>query len=75
MMNRLQKECVFKREDAEPYIQSYLELCKERNQTTFKVQDASKERRMCKVPCEQVFEDMFAGKLEELKTGNLKYIQ
>jgi hypothetical protein len=72
---RLQKECDFKREDAESYIQSYLEFCKERNQTTFKVQDASKERRWCKVPCEQVFEDMFAGKLEELKTGNLKYIQ
>jgi hypothetical protein len=72
---RLQKECDFKREDAEAYIQSYLKFCKERNQTTFKVQDASKERRLCKVPCEQVFEDMFAGKLEELKTGNLKYIQ
>jgi hypothetical protein len=72
---RLQKECAFGREDAEPYIQSYLEFCKERNQTSFKVMDASKERRMCKVPCEQVFEDMFAGKMEELKTGNLKYIQ
>ena len=72
---RLQKECDFSREDAEPYIQWYLKFCKERNQTTFKIQDISKEKRLCKVKCEQVFDEMFAGKLEELKTGNLKYIQ
>lgn len=49
---RLQKECNFRREEAEFYIQSYLEFCKKRNQTTFKIQDASKERRLCKIPCE-----------------------
>ena len=45
-----------------------------KNQKTFKVQDTSKEKRMCKVPCEQVFDEMFNGKIEEMKTGNLKYI-
>lgn len=71
---RLQKEIGFTREDAEPYIESYMRDCLGKNQTTFKVQDTSKEKRMCKVPCKQVFEDMFNGKIEELKTGNLKYI-
>lgn len=71
---RLQKESDFSKEDAKPYFQSYLELCRQRNQTSFKIQDASKEQRMRKVPCEQVFEEMFIGKLEELQTGNLKYI-
>lgn len=72
---RLQKEINFTREDAEPYIQSYINGCLGKNQITFKVQDTSKEKRMCKVPCEQVFDEMFTGKIEELKTGNLKYIQ
>lgn len=71
---RLQKEIGFTREDAEPYIQSYMHGCLGKNQTTFKVQDTSKEKRMCKVPCEQVFDEMFNGKIEEMKTGNLKYI-
>ena len=71
---RLQKEIGFTREDADPYIKSYMEGCLGKNQTTFKVQDNSKERRMCRVPCEQVFEEMFNDKIEEMKTGNLKYI-
>ena len=71
---RLQKEIGFTREDADPYIKSYMKGCLGKNQRTFKVQDTSKERRMCKVPCEQVFEEMFTGKIEEMKTGNLKYI-
>ncbi len=71
---RLQEEIGFTREDAEPYIKSYMQDCLGKNQTTFKVQDTSKERRMCKVPCEQVFEEMFNGKIKEMKTGNLKYI-
>lgn len=72
---RIQKESGFSREEAEPYIKSYMSRCLGKDQTTFKVQDTSKERRMCKVPCEQVFDEMFSGKIEELKTGKLKYIQ
>lgn len=72
---RLRKEIGFTREEAEPYIKSYLSGCLAKNQTTFRVQDASKERRMRKVPCEQVLDELFSGKLEELKTGNLRYVQ
>lgn len=71
---RLQKEIGFTREDAEPYIKSYMNGCLGKNQKIFKVQDASKEKRVCKVPCEQVFDEMFNGKIEEMKNGNLKYI-
>ena len=71
---RLQKEINFKREEAEPYIKSYMRCCLGRDQTTFKVQDMSKEKRMIKVPCEQVFDEMFKGKIGEMKTGNLKYV-
>ena len=40
-------------DEAQPYIESFLEENRKRNQTTFKVHDASKELRYCKVPCEQ----------------------
>lgn len=72
---RLQKECSLDREEAQPYIDSYLRHCAARGQTAFKIQDMSQEKRMCKVPCEQVFDDMFSGKIEELKNGNLRYIK
>lgn len=71
---RLKKELGFSREEAEPYIVSYMKGCLGKNQRTFKVQDTSKEKRMCRIPCEQVFEEIFSGKIEEMKNGNLKYI-
>lgn len=71
---RLQKEIDFKREDAEPYMKSYINYCAGKKQTTFRIQDTSKEKRMCRVPCEQVFDEMFTGKIGEMKNGNLKYI-
>lgn len=61
------------REEAEPYIESYLEEKHKRNQTTFRVIDASKEMRFCRVPCEQVIEEMYSGKFEVLQNGNLRY--
>lgn len=72
---RLQKEIGFTKEEAKPYIESYMKCCLGENQKTFKVQDTSKERRICRVPCKQVFEEIFAGRIGELKTGNLRYIQ
>lgn len=72
---RLNKDSNLSREDADPYIQAYLEERRKRNQTTFRVYDTSKEMRMCKVPCEQVIEEMYAGKLEVLQNGNLRYKQ
>ena len=71
---RLKNEIGFSREDAEPYIQSYMSRCLGKDQKTFQIQDTSKEKRMCKIPCKQVFNEMFAGKIEEMKTGNLMYI-
>lgn len=29
---------------------------------------------MCKIPCKQVFDEIFDGKIKEMKTGNLRYI-
>jgi len=72
---RLQKEVDFQKSEAEPYIQFYLNFCVEREQTTFKVQEASKQGRMLKVPCEQVIKEIYEGKLEELPTGVLRYIK
>lgn len=71
---RLKKEINFSREDAAPYIESYMKGCLGKEQTTFKVQDTSKEKRICKIPCEKVFDEIFSGKIEEMKTGTLRYI-
>ena len=27
---------------------------------------------MCKIPCEQVFDEIFDGKIKEMKTGKIK---
>ena len=70
---RLHKEGILLREDAESYIQTYLSECRKHNQTTFKVYDMSKQMRMRRVPCRQIIEDMYTGKLEELQNGNLRY--
>lgn len=70
---RLNKDGNLSKEDAEPYIQAYLKERREHNQTTFRVHDTSKEMRMRKVPCEQVIEEMYAGKLEVLQNGDLRY--
>ena len=29
---------------------------------------------MCKITCEQVFDEIFDGKIKEMKTGNLRCI-
>lgn len=71
---RLKRERNFQREDANEYIQSWLGFCKERNQETFRIQENSKEKRICKVSCEQVMREIYEEKLEELMTGNLRYI-
>lgn len=72
---RLNKDGNMSKEDMEPYIQAYLDECKKHNQTVFKIHEMSNQMRMCKVPCEQVIEEMYAGKLEVLRNGNLRYKQ
>ena len=71
---RLKREIGISREDTEQYKQYYMRRCLGKDQKTFRVQDTSKERRMCKIPCEQVFDEIFDGKIKEMKTGNLRYI-
>jgi hypothetical protein len=71
---RLKKECGFEKEEADPYIQSYLEFLQNSKQTTFRIQNGPSASQIVKTPCNQVFEDLYDGKLEELKNGNLKYI-
>lgn len=70
---RLKKECGFQLEDAKDYIQSWLGFCAKRKQKTFKIQGNSKEKRMCKIPCEQVMREIYEDKFEESLMGNLKY--
>lgn len=70
---RLKKERNFGLDDADAYIQSWLGFCKEKKQTTFRIQENSKEKRVYKVACEQVMREIFEDKFEELMTGNLKY--
>ena len=70
---RLAIDANMSREEAEPYIESYLEEKHKRNQTTFRVVDASKEMRFCRISCEQVIEEMYSGKFEVLQNGNLRY--
>ncbi len=72
---RLRKECDFEFEDAKGYIQSWLEFCKKKGQITFKIQENSREKRLCKVPCGQVMREIYEDKLEETYMGNLKYKQ
>ncbi len=71
---RLNSEGILTKEDAEPYIQSYLTECKKHQQTTFKVCVSKDKMRTIKVPCEQVMEEIYDGKLEALQNGTLRYI-
>jgi len=58
---RLHSEGVLLKEDAESYLQAYLSECRKHNQTTFRVHDTSKHMRMCRIPCEQVIEEITPG--------------
>lgn len=72
---RLSKDGNLPKEEAEPYIQVYLDECRKHGQTGFRVHDTSKQMRMRRVPCEQVIEEMYAGSLEVLRNGDLRYKQ
>ena len=70
---RLKKEMYWTFDDAEPYIESLVAFYLIHNQTFFRVMEASEVRRMQRVPCRQVLEEIFAGKFIELKNGMLRY--
>ena len=43
------------------------------HQTTFRVMEASEVRRLQRIPCRQVLQEIFNGKFIELKNGMLRY--
>lgn len=45
------------------------------DQTTFRVMEASEVRRLQRIPCRQVLQEIFDGKFIELKNGMLRYKQ
>lgn len=69
---RLRLECDVGLETAAPYINSYIQFCHNHKQSEFRVWEAN-QNRMCKVPCEQVFQEIYKDKFIELQNGMLKY--
>ncbi|KHM52655.1 hypothetical protein NZ47_03380 [Anaerovibrio lipolyticus] len=70
---RLQKEIGFSKDEALPYINTWLGILKESGQSTFRIHNNYKEETVIRVACEKIFDEMFEGKLVELQTGELKY--
>lgn len=71
--SRLKKEMEWTIFDAEPYIESLVNFYEKYCQTTFKVMEASEVKRIKRVPCKQVLQEIFEGKFIELKNGMLRY--
>lgn len=74
---RLKNTIHLNKDDAKPYIESWLKQCVEVNRTTFRVLEAKtnsyQEPRVIRVPCRQVMKDIYEDKLIELKNGMLRY--
>lgn len=64
---RLKKETSWTLAAAEPYISSYVQFCKEHNQQTFKIMEASDVARIQRVPCKQALEEIFEDRFLELQ--------
>lgn len=71
--SRLKEEANWTFEDAEPYIESLIAFYQDHHQTTFRVMEASEVRRLQRIPCRQVLQEIFNGKFIELKNGMLRY--
>lgn len=59
--------------DAEQYISSYISLCEEHSQTSFRVVEQGDVGRIIRMPIRKVLEGIFAGDFLELRNGMLKY--
>lgn len=70
---RLQRSIGWQRDDADPYVQSLLAMCKEHHQTTFRIIESSPEARTCRVTCSQVMDEIWEGRFIELRNGLLQY--
>ena len=73
VFSRLKEELNWTLADAEPYIESLIAFYQAHHQTTFRVMEASEVRRLQRIPCRQVLQEIFDGKLIELKNGMLRY--
>lgn len=56
-------------------IESLIVFYQDHHQTTFRVMEASEVRRLQRIPCRQVLQEIFDGKFIELKNGMLRYKQ
>lgn len=75
VFSRLKEESNWTFADAEPYIESLIAFYQDHHQTTFRVMEASEVRRLQRIPCRQVLQEIFDGKFIELKNGMLRYKQ
>ena len=75
VFSRLKEESNWTLADAEPYIESLIAFYQNHHQTTFRVMEASEVRRLQRIPCKQVLQEIFDGKFIELKNGMLRYKQ
>ena len=75
VFSRLKEEANWTIDDAEPYIESLIAFYQDHHQTTFRVMEASAVRRLQRIPCRQVLQEIFYGKFIELKNGMLRYKQ
>ena len=73
VFSRLKEEANWTMDNAGPYIESFIAFCREHHQTTFRVMEASEVRRMQRIPCRQVLQEIFEGRFIELKNGMLRY--
>ena len=75
LFSRLKEESNWTIADAEPYIESLIAFYQDHHQITFRVMEASEVRRLQRIPCRQVLQEIFDGKFIELKNGMLRYKQ
>lgn len=72
---RLRKDGVFTKENAKPYVDAALNYFDHFQQTTIRVIEATPVGRQLRVPCAQVFREIFDDQFDELPNGFLKYRQ
>ena len=70
---RLKNERVFTKENGKPYVDAALHYFSGYHQVSIRVIEASKVGRHLRIPCEQVFREIFDDRFIELPNGFLKY--
>lgn len=68
VFSRLKEESNWTLVDAEPYIESLIAFYQDHHQTTFRVMEASEVRRLQRIPCRQVLQEIFDGKYYKWKS-------